>query len=170
MTSRLPRNQRRAAHPGRPALSLAACIAIGLSPAAAARDDLASCRTIADDQSRLACYDALAGRPAPDAGTTPEELFGLEAAATAELLQRERGDEPVDALEQPVTSVSADRFGKLRIGLANGQVWEQVDSDRLVLKPGNEVRIRRAALGSYLLSLSTGGRAIRVRRVANPGP
>ena len=101
--------------------------------------------------------------------TTPEELFGLEATATAELLQRERGDEPVDALEQTVASVAADRFGKLRISLANGQVWEQVDSDRLQLKPGDAVRIRRAAMGSYLLSLRTGGRAIRVRREARPG-
>ncbi len=171
MTSRPLRSPGRAAHPGRPAislrLSLATCLALGGLPAVPAQD-LASCRTIPDDQPRLACYDALAGRPAPDGGTTPEELFGLEAAASAERLQRERGDEPLQALEQPVANVAADRFGKLRIDLANGQVWKQVDDDRLHLKPGDLVRIRPAAMGSYLLSLATGGRAIRVRRVANP--
>ncbi|MEQ1801332.1 MAG: hypothetical protein ABL989_05385 [Gammaproteobacteria bacterium] len=125
---------------------------------------------MSDDRQRLACYDALPGRPAaPDATTAPEALFGLEPTATTELLQREKGDEPVEAIEQTVATVSADRYGKLQIQLANGQDWEQVDSDRLRLQPGELVRIRRAALGSYLMSLASGGRAIRVRRIAAPG-
>ena len=177
MTSRLPRSPNRAARRGRPApsrpqlpalhLPLAALLLTGNCVAVQAQD-LASCRTLPDDQQRLACYDALAGRAPQDAGTAPEELFGLEATASAERLQRERGDEPVEALQQSVATVSADGYGKLRIGLANGQVWAQIDSDRLRLKPGDAVRIRRAAMGSYLLSLQTGGRAIRVRRVADP--
>lgn len=124
---------------------------------------LADCRQLTDDRQRLACYDNLAGLAAP-AGSTPEALFGLEATESAKLLQRRLGEEPVEVLQQAVTTVAADRYGKLRITLANGQAWEQTDSDRLNLKPGDTVTIRRAALGSFLLTGPSGPRSIRVRR------
>lgn len=125
--------------------------------------DLSACLPLADDQQRLACYDRLAERQAPTV-TTPEALFGLEPAAKTELLQRQHGGEPAEAIEQTVSTVS-NWNGKLRLGLANGQEWAQTDSTPLQLKPGDVVRIRRAALGSYLLSRKSGGRGIRVRRV-----
>lgn len=187
MTHRQARDSSRAARRGRPVFfsrgrwqprlpcPTASLFLLILSPALGAQD-LATCRAIAGDQQRLACYDALAARPVsppaagtvpipgPADGTTPEELFGLEAATSAERLQRERGDAPVESLEQPVTAVTTDPFGKLRIRLANGQEWQQIDGDRFRVKPGEVVRIRRAALGSYLLSDIDGKRAIRVRR------
>ena len=46
----------------------------------------------------------------------------------------------------------------------DGQTWEQIDTTPLPVKAGAEVRIRRAALDSYLLSLAAGGQGIRVRR------
>lgn len=128
-----------------------------------------TCRAITDDAGRLACYDRLAmdsaATPAP---ITPEALFGMEPAAAATLLQRQQGDEPLQYIEQPVATVTTDHEGKLALGLANGQQWVQVDSGRLRLKPGDTVRIRRAALGSHLLHAPAGGRSIRVRRVDGP--
>jgi hypothetical protein len=177
LTPRTDRNNNRAALPGRPDLPrprrksshfpTGHAWAIGaaglLLGHAATAGELADCRPITDDQQRLACYDSLAPTPAA-AGTTPEALFGLEAQQSAALLQQRLGDTPMESLQQVVSTISTNRNGKLRLRLDNGQVWEQTDSDRLALKPGDAVTIRRAALGSFLLSRTSGGRSIRVRR------
>ena len=68
--------------------------------------------------------------------------------------------------------VRAEKIGvsdRTRFYLANGQVWDQTDK-RSVRIPReregriNEVSIRRAAMGSYLLQVNDRGAAVRVRR------
>lgn len=128
--------------------------------------DLAACRVIADDARRLACYDAQADREADvPAAATPEALFGMDPTAVTTLLQRQRGDTPLQSIESSVATTHTNRAGKLVMGLANGQRWMQVDSGRFHLRPGEPVRIQRAALGSHLLQASGSGRSMRVRRI-----
>jgi hypothetical protein len=67
-------------------------------------------------------------------------------------------------MDARVASVRLDANGKLVLALENGQVWSQIDSANLRIKAGEEVRIRRALLNSYLLTRAGGGAAIRVRR------
>ncbi len=51
--------------------------------------------------------------------------------------------------------------------LANGQVWKQIDSSpaRWNKDGGNVAHIRRAFLGSFLMTINDEGAALRVRRV-----
>ena len=172
--------------------SLAACAALALVSSVAARagDGLAECRSIAADSARLACYDALVDRPA-NAGETapgqplaapaavaataaapvaaplpsPEELFGRDVVQSDAMVRQASGaGQPLAEITATVTELLLPPYGKLVLALDNGQVWSQVDSSRLDLRTGDEVRIRRASLGSYLLATTGSKKTIRVRR------
>lgn len=95
------------------------------------------------------------------------QLFGFNAQALPSLFNRgeDTPDSEVTAVETNLVSASQDREGKWTFRLADGSDWHQIDSVpvRFENRHGNEVRVRRAALGSYLLTVGT-SRAVRVRR------
>jgi hypothetical protein len=136
--------------------------------------DLARCAAMSAADARLACYDALAlstpssatAASAPSAPTAPApdarsdaKTFGLPPPA------------PVAAPEVPsqiralVTQVYIGRpdGGSISVFLDNGQTW-LVESPELQLKVGDSVTIKRAALGSYIMT-APGRRSYRVRRL-----
>ena len=82
-----------------------------------------------------------------------------EAAATEEKVE-ERADEIVAR----VTRVVKDNRGRLIIVLDNQQRWRQVSSERFQVKVGDEIVIRKAILGSFVLQQRTGGRKTTVRQ------
>ena len=56
--------------------------------------------------------------------------------------------------------------GELLLTLDNGQVWQQKAGDRAMrIKVGDAVTIRRASLGSFLLTSQTANGSMRVTRV-----
>ncbi len=121
---------------------------------AAPPDDWRSCRRIADDAARLACYDRHADRAA--AAASPA-AFGLPAKVPAEA---------IDAIEARITRVDPLPHGRRLIHLDNGQLWRQLEGrSHPSLKAGDKVRIRRASLGSFLLKREGSGGTLRVRRV-----
>jgi len=155
---------------------------------------LRACRDISDDAQRLACYDALtlapeaeravapSGSPqtesvrtpaaaattatvAVPASPSPEELFGRDAAQSGEIIRQAAGIPQLDKLRTRITAVAEDPSGKAIVTIANGQVWNQLDRPPARLTPGEEIEIRRAAMGSFLLVRNVGGRGIRVRRL-----
>jgi hypothetical protein len=108
------------------------------------------CTRHQDDRERLACYDhtfgtpaepkALAEPPPPRAETLPDKF-------TAKVAKFEW------------------RNGVFVATLDNDQVWIQTERDsRVQLAVGNTVTVRRASLGSFLMS-SDQGIAARVRRL-----
>ena len=120
--------------------------------------ELGRCASIAQDATRLACYDTLAGRaPAAKlaAGAPPE--FGI---VKTRVPQPPSGPQSVQA---HITVISADRLRRDSLLLDNGQTWVVVDGD-LYASPGDLVEIRRAALGSFLMSTPS-RRTYRVHRV-----
>jgi hypothetical protein len=128
-----------------------------------AQGTLAGCRAIADPANRLACYDALEAQaasnaaPATAAAPAAQPTFGLPAPPAAA--------QP-DAIESRIEG----RFDGWRQGqqirLANGQVWQVMDSGSAVIDATDpKVRIRRGALGAYYLDFETSNRSPRVRRV-----
>lgn len=127
------------------------------------------CRTITDDRERLACYDTLANDippvTDPPATISAESLFGRDAAQTSAVLQQQAGITPPQILDAEISAVETRADGKLRLSLQNGQRWEQIDGRPLDLAPGDQVRIRKGAFGSYLLYRQAGGRSIRLRRI-----
>ncbi len=150
-------------------------------------DAVYACIEIETDADRLACYDDAVGRlkTAEESGeiTTvsrteveqvQREAFGFSLPSLPSFTRRsddnERGARDADVLDSVtfgVAEIERSRHGKLFITLDNGQVWRQLDSDRVsysARKGVESVEIRRAAFGSFKMKLD-GGRAFKVKRV-----
>lgn len=138
---------------------------------------LIDCRAIADTGQRLICYDREAA--ALDAAESRKELVVLDRA---QLRKTQRtlfglplpdlgifGDGSAETQTEITTTISRAWMhsnGKWAFQLADGARWAQTDSRELVFEPepGQSIRIRRAALGSYLANIE-GQSAIRVQRI-----
>ena len=111
------------------------------------------CATIQGDAERLACYDRTFG--------TPAEPKALPDAAAAPV----RAPEPVPEKFSAVVSKIEWRNGVFVATLDNGQVWIQSERDsRVQIAAQDTVTVRRASLGSWLLS-GEQGIAARVKRL-----
>lgn len=134
-----------------------------------------ACRTVQDGAQRLACFDrevaALAQAQAArdvlvvdreQVRRTRRSLFGLALPDVGRLF----GDGGEDEINSRVVAARTDRFGWATIQIEGGAVWVQTDGRPLrpPPRPGQPIRIRRAALGSYLANVNNQV-AIRVRRV-----
>jgi hypothetical protein len=89
--------------------------------------------------------------------SSPTATFGLD---------REQRDE-IDELSGTVVSVAnQSHYGRWVVTLDNGQVWEQRETTPASRRPrpGDVATIKKASLGSYLLSAPNRG-SNRVRRV-----
>lgn len=108
------------------------------------------CATVESDADRLACYDRTFGTPAepkPLPDPPPNKPEAVPERFTA------------------VVSKIEWRNGVFVATLDNGQVWMQSERDsRVQIAAQDTVTIRRASLGSYLLS-GKQGIAARVKRV-----
>lgn len=143
---------------------------------------LFSCRTIAEDSVRLACYDrevgALQAAEASDKVVIVEQedirnarrdLFGFTLPRIK--LFKTRGDEAAEEeeikeVEMPLANIRIEPTGRVVFTLINGARWMQIDNVPVLGRPksGDVVRIERASLGSFKASIG-GRRAIRVKRV-----
>jgi len=141
---------------------------------------LLACAQIADDGARLACYDASAEglRHAQASGDLvaidrarvqeiERESFGFSLSSVASLLPNRRAEEAQGPayVDLVVAQVLNRGDGPATFVMADGQRWAQVEAQSVQnVRVGDTIRIRRAALGSYLLTPEH-GRAHRVRRV-----
>ena len=170
-------------------LSAAVCgalLAIGTSAASQERSnaamppvvsDLVNCRAIAAATDRLACFDR-ATQGLQTALSSGELLVVDRAQATAarrqafgsteapaDILQPPRPEDRIDAIETTLVRASQADDNRWTFVLADGSTWRQTDTDRvrIVNREGEAVRVRRGALGSYLLTVGRSG-VVRVRR------
>jgi hypothetical protein len=62
--------------------------------------------------------------------------------------------------------VTANRAGQVTLTLEDGARWQQVDTKILNREPrkGDQVRIRKGSIGSYLVTIQNGP-AIRMKRL-----
>ena len=138
---------------------------------------LLACRGLSESAARLACFDrearavgeAVARRDIvvvdrEAVGKTRRSLFGLALPDLGIF-----GDDGSDALKQidgVIAGVSTNRDGGYVFSLADGSRWTQIDDRPIAIEPrgGDKVIVRKAALGSYMLSV---GRQpdVRVRRI-----
>jgi hypothetical protein len=161
-----------------------ACLAVVLGPPQPARAQsleaaVRACAAETDVLRRLACYDRaaaqLVGAPAPGAaptssaadrdglrGVSPEGRFGVR---NGPLDERKYATAPKE-ITATVTLIEMQRTsGALVISLDNDQVWiENQASEYFPLKIGDTVRIRSAALGSYMM-FTPSKRTTRVTRI-----
>ena len=129
---------------------------------------LSACRTITTAEERLKCYDDAAA--ALDLAVSRKDvimvdkqqvqksrrtLFGLPLP-DFNLFGDDDGPEEqkLTQIDSTVKSVSANGDG-WRITIAEGSTWQQIDGTPLALapKPGMAVTVKRAALGSYKMSV-----------------
>lgn len=173
-------------------ISLAAALVVGAAqaqqPGQQSPDALGkvyACAPVTDPQARLACFDAaVAGLRAAE---TQGEFAAVDAARVRQIerdafgfslpsLPRlglpggRRGSDGAAVSEQPQSQAMKiarlGRFdGRRSFTMENGQVWVLIEStDNRNAEPGASVTIRKAALGSFLMSFEAGGPALRVRR------
>ncbi len=173
--------------------SFIACAALALGAAAGADDSLPAhpCAQLRDDGARLACYDHAFGKPGGEAPSAPPpelpqpppqpqslpppaaepqppalDRFGF----TTRQVERTNpaAEKPVavpDRIQATVTAITYRSDGKFTATLDNGQVWSQAETNTKVRPAvGETVTVRRATLGSYLLTGRL-GLATRARRV-----
>lgn len=139
---------------------------------------LIRCRAMADNQARLACFDAavtdldsaeregaIVVLDRDQVRETNRRLFGFQV--TNPFAAHGNGTERVeiDEIETTLLSAIPSGEGKLIFRLSDESEWRQIDSApvRFRNRQGEAVSVRRAALGSYFLKVGN-SRAVRVRR------
>lgn len=140
--------------------------------------EISRCRAITPAAERLACFDQAAG--ALDAAEQQgdvvvvdreqirearRQLFGFEMPALPSMFSRDESEVKIDSVETTLVSAGQGLDGKWLFRLADGSEWRQIDSMpvRFQNRADTDVRVRRAALGSYQLTAGR-SRAVRVRR------
>jgi hypothetical protein len=123
------------------------------------------CRKIEDSAQRLACYDS-----ATDALTKAEssgdlvtldrqqrsavrkQAFGFTLPA---LSMFDTGEKGMDSIDETLANARQDAQGKWTFVMQDGAVWRQIDDEFLSRNPhpGSAIVIRRASLGSFMLSV-----------------
>lgn len=146
---------------------------------AASLIELARCRDVTIDTQRLACFDRAAAAldTAERSGevvvmdraqvrAANRQLFGFQITNPFAGTTAAGNVEPeIEAIETSLLSATTSGDGKWVFRLTDGSEWRQIDSGsvRFRNREGEAVRVRRASLGSYMLT-TEGSRAVRVRR------
>lgn len=161
------------------ALAMPAHSAAQRAPAAEPVAELSRCRGIPESAARLACYDqaadnltrAIAAKQVVvldrnDVRKTRRSLFGFSLPQLP--FFGKDSDEAPEAKEIKGKLASARElgYGKWRVRLEEGAVWETTEAASGSVDPraGDEVTIRKAALGSYFLKFGS-SRGVRAKRV-----
>ena len=137
------------------------------------------CRAVSDAGQRLSCYDAAVARL--DVATAKKDIVVLDREEVKETrrglfgfplpkLPFFRGDESqkeaapaqIDAV---ATSARSLGYGKWRLVLDNGAIWETTESvTRHDPKQGSKIRIKAGSMTNYFLSID-GDPSVRAKRV-----
>jgi hypothetical protein len=142
---------------------------------------LLRCRATQDDAARLACFDAAAANfesaaqkrevvviDRKQVRETKRTLFGLDIPKLPFFGGGDGHEEDeVASIEDVVATAIQDGDGRWIVRLQEGGTWHQIDNSPMALRPrpGWKVRIKRGALGSYMMSINN-QRGVRVRRTA----
>jgi hypothetical protein len=138
---------------------------------------LVDCRAIKETADRLACYDREvasldAAERSKDVVIVDKEqvreakrtIFGL-ALPNIKLFGGGDDADEVKQIESKITSAREGVEG-WTIWLADGSIWQQTDTNPFYRtpKPGLDVIVKRAALGSYIMRVG-GSPGVKVKRV-----
>lgn len=142
-------------------------------------DELASCRAVTPGADRLACFDRatdriLAARRSGEllvldrkqVTERKRRAFGL-ANPRAEVFGGGREDELTEVKEVETTiaiAAPAAAYGRWNLQLANGMVWQSIDTLSFPPKVGAPIKLKNASLGGFRASIN-GGRSFLVKRM-----
>ncbi|HEX3889059.1 MAG TPA: hypothetical protein VHW05_16340 [Phenylobacterium sp.] len=156
-------------------------LATAAEPAAPARaqqlQQLLDCRALTDSTARLACFDKAAG--ALDQAEAKGDVVVVDRETARKVRRQafgftlpsmslfEKGEKPETITSSEGTIASARRLltGKWEIKLEDGATWVQVDLTEIPIdpKPGQTVKIKAQAMGSYAMSVNN-QREVKVHR------
>lgn len=137
-----------------------------------------ACANQTDDAARLQCYDQAVTqlRAAEQTGQVlavdreqvaalERESFGFQLPSLSSMLPNFNGaPQQIERVETQVERVLSLADGRHTFVLANGQSWTQIEPRSASnVRAGDTIAIRRATLGSFMLSPERGA-AHRVRR------
>lgn len=142
-------------------------------------DRLTECRVVPADADRLACFDRLAARIA--AARTSGDLLVLDRRQVVERKRRSFGlanpsgdvlgggeADRVTEVTQLDTTIRtakpAAAYGRWNLELANGSVWQSVDTLPFPPRSSAPITLKNATLGGYRASIA-GGRTFLVKRL-----
>ena len=142
---------------------------------------LLDCRTVADSTQRLACYDqqvaAIENAAQRDEVVvldkeelkkTRKSLFGFSLPKLPFLGGGDgKGEESPESLslESTIAGLSSLGYGKWAIRLEDGAEWQLTEAlPNRTPKTGMKVEIKRAAMGSFMLSIND-WHPVRAKRV-----
>lgn len=162
----------------RPALAAAAVVLLAPGAAlakdsqerlhAAVVQEVLNCRAMTDSAARLACYDAAAAKMGEaeakgdivvidraQAQQAHREAFGLHVPSLG-FVSRALSPEEVDQIQGVIKAARADAYGKWTFVLEDGAIWRQIDGELFRdPKAGSKVTIKKAALGSFKMSIDS---------------
>ncbi len=128
--------------------------------------DVAAPATVTTSTAATSTPATSAAPAVPATEISQEALFGKNVVEVQKSVQEATGAKEIDRLEAFVSKVKFSASGKAIITLDNGQVWTQIDSSRLRLSGFDKVVIKRASLGSYMLSKVGSKITMRVKRIS----
>ena len=158
------------------AMALAALAAGGASAQskaerAAVVQKLIDCRKLTDNAARLACYDAAAAAfdqaeakgdvvvvDREQAKKVRKQAFGF-ALPSISMFEKGVAKEELENVDGVIAAARQDGGGHWVIRLEDGAVWAENGVEELFKtpKPGMKVRIKKAALGSYMMVIENQG-------------
>lgn len=149
------------------------------APRSSALTRLVDCRSVANPEERLACYDREVGSlDAAEARKdvvvvdreqlrkTRKTLFGLTLPNLSVFGDDNADEAGVQQIDAKIKTLAQTPYGKWIFELEDGARWAQTDSRELAAypKPGQDITIRRASMGSYMANVNK-QIAIRVQRL-----
>lgn len=139
---------------------------------------LTECRKLADDAARLACYDRTAAAfvaaeakgdvvvvDREQAQKVRRQAFGFQLPSLT-LFEKGAASDEIDTFDGAIATARRNGSGSWVFKLEDGAVWAQNGTEELFRtpKPGMKVRIRKATLGSFMMSIDGAG-AFKAHRV-----
>ena len=152
--------------------SVLSCLVVTTS-VSAKQADLASkvkaCSEIADNQTRLSCYDQLNDKRTSVAVVSAKpSLTDQQVDSFAkEQVKKTKAEKikEVNTITLTIDELSKTLHGYWKITFTNGQKWQQKDSTRLKLKQGEQVTLTKGTFGAIYLKKENANKRIKVKRL-----
>lgn len=148
---------------------------VAASDSTSLKKELIFCAKVADNLSRLTCFDKLALQFENKAIVMQEEKVIAEAPAAIQKSDtfakdhlkktEEEVANQVTEITGRITKLSKLPRGEWQISLDNGQKWQQKGSTYLNLKVGQEVVLQIGAFSAIYLKKVDSNKRIKVRRI-----
>jgi len=140
--------------------------------------DLVACKSIANPEQRLVCYDEKVSAletaqtnkqvVIADREQVKEARRGLFGLSLPRIKLFGGGDDEgakIDQIESTITSVRSLRGGKMLFTLEDGATWQQTEVRTMRrARKGDPIVIKKASLGSYTAKVR-GGRSFKIKRI-----